>query len=350
MAMAGGSALQVVTVRGPVAPDTLGITLSHDHVILDAYKMWGEFTGNYAWILDDVDVMIREVDAYRAAGGASIVDPTNEGIGRNPAALRAVSEATGVNIVMGAGWYRERCYPTYVSEMMPNDLAEKLVRELTVGVDGTGIRAGFVGEIGTERGFIGPAQERAFRAAARAHGRTGCPILTHTTHFGELALDQLDLLAEEGVDPHRVVVSHLGDRVGINTLLPIAARGAFINVDNLGFVGGYAPLDGRADNVAALLAEGLVDQVMLSNDICLTDQLLTNGGPGYGNVIVNFVPLLRARGVSDEQIDTILVRNPARAFAYDAEGARQRYLAGSEASGAAGAQPTAAETAVGRPA
>ena len=127
-------------------------------------------------------------------------------------------------------------------------------------------------------------------------------------------------------------MSHLGDRVGIKTLLPIAARGAFINVDNLGFVGGYAPLDGRADNVAALVAEGLVDQVMLSNDICLTDQLLTNGGPGYGNVIVNFVPLLRARGVSDEQIRTILVRNPARAFAYDAEGARQRYLGGPKAS------------------
>jgi len=326
MSVSAPTAPQVVTVRGPIAPDALGVTLSHDHVIIDAFSMWGAMTGNYGWILDDVDVMTAEVVAYRDAGGRAIVDPTNEGIGRDPVALRTVSEASGVHIVMGAGWYRERCYPAYVSEQMPDALAEKLVRELTIGVDGTGIRAGFVGEIGTERGFIGPAQERVFRAAARAHRRTGCPVLTHTTHFGELALDQLDLLAEEGVDPRRVVVSHLGDRVGIRTLLPIAARGAWINVDNLGFVGGYAPLDGRADNVAALVAEGLVGQVMLSNDICLTDQLRTNGGPGYGNVLVNFVPLLRARGVTDEQIRTMLVANPARAFAYDAEGARSRYL------------------------
>ena len=82
---------------------------------------------------------------------------------------------------------------------MPDTLADRLVRELTVGVDGTDIRAGFIGEIGTERGHISPAQERVFRAAARAHRRTGCPILTHTTHFGELAMEQLDLLGEEGV-------------------------------------------------------------------------------------------------------------------------------------------------------
>ena len=152
--------------------------------------------------------------------------------------------------------------------------------------------------------------------------------MTHTTHFGELAIEQLDLLAEEGVDARSVIVSHLGDRQGIRTLLPIAARGAWINVDNLGFVGGYAPLDGRADNVAALVAEGLIDRVMLSNDICLTDQLATNGGPGYANVMVSFLPLLRARGLSDTQLDTLLVQNPRRAFAYDADGARRRYLNG----------------------
>ena len=317
---------QVVTVRGPVEPEALGVTLSHDHLILDAFKLFGEMSGSYAWILDDVDVMISEVEAYRRAGGATIVGPTNEGIGRNPAALRKISDATGVHVVMGAGWYRERAYPACVSELMPDQLAEILVRELTVGVGNTGIRAGFIGEIGTERFSISPAQERVFRAAARAHGRTGCPIMTHTTHFGELAIEQLDLLSEEGAEARFVIVSHLGDRVGISTLLPIAARGAWINIDNLGFVGGYAPLDGRADNVAALVAEGLVDRVMLSNDICLTDQLLTNRGPGYANVIVNFVPMLRARGLSDDQIDTMLVRNPQRAFAYDAQRARRNYL------------------------
>jgi phosphotriesterase-related protein len=137
-------------------------------------------------------------------------------------------------------------------------------------------------------------------------------------------MEQLDLLAEEGVDPRDVIISHLGDRIGIHWWLDIAARGAFLNVDNLAFISGYAPLEVRADNVAAFVSEGFVDQVMLSNDICRVDQLETFGGPGYGNVIDRFVPLLRDRGVSDEHIETMMVRNPARAFAYDAVGAQAR--------------------------
>jgi phosphotriesterase-related protein len=317
--------LQVVTVRGPIAPEALGITLSHDHILIDAFGLFGD--SSYAWILDDEEVMAREVERYRTAGGGSIVDPTNIGIGRQPEGLRRISERTGVHIVMGAGWYRERCYQRYIWEEMPDQLADRLVIELTEGVDGTGIRPGFIGEIGTERKTISPVQERVFRAAGRAHRRTGCPIMTHTTHFGELAVEQLALLAEEGVDPRRVIVSHLGDRVGISFWLPIAARGAFLNIDNLGFVGGYAPLEVRADNVAAFVAEGLIDQVMLSNDICLLDQLAAYGGPGYDNVIRNSLPLLRERGLSEDQIETMTVRNPARAFAYDAEGARQRVMA-----------------------
>ncbi len=317
----------VVTVRGPVAPEALGVTLSHDHLISDAYALWGESTGDYAWILTDVEVAIREVEAFRAVGGGTICEPTSLGLGRDPIALRTISERTGVHVVMGSGWYRERRYPREVWEELPDRLAERLVRELTVGVGDTGIRAGFIGEIGTERGSISPAEERVFRAAARAHARTGCPILTHTTHFGELALEQLDLLESEGVAPDRVIVSHLGDRLGIRTLLPIAARGAWLSVDNLGFSGAYGSLEQRADNVAALVAEGLGGRVMLSNDICRTDQLEMFGGCGYGNVLTRFVPLLRDRGVDDAAIDTMLVANPARAFAYDADAARARYLA-----------------------
>jgi phosphotriesterase-related protein len=326
---ASATGTQVVTVSGPIAPADLGITLSHDHLIIDAFKLFGETSGSYAWIMDDEDVAIAEVQRFRDAGGGAIADPTNVGIGRNPAALRRISEATGVHIVMGAGWYRERAYPQYVYDEMPDVLADRLVRDLLVGVDGTDVRAGFIGEIGTERGHISPAQERVFRAAGRAHRRTGCPILTHTTHFGELALEQLDLLAEEGVPAERVIISHLGDRVGIKWWLPIARRGAWLSIDNVGFVSGYAPLEVRADNVAALCREGLVGQIMLSNDLCLIDQMSAFGGPGYDNVIRNFVPLLRDRHVSDDEIHTMLVTNPARAFAYDAETARERWLAAS---------------------
>jgi predicted metal-dependent phosphotriesterase family hydrolase len=317
----------VVTVRGPVAPDALGVTLSHDHVLSDAFAMYGEASADYSWILDEEDVAIRELEAFAEAGGGAIVDPTNVGLGRQPLALRRISEAADVHIVMGAGWYREKVYPPEVDELGPDGLADELVRELVEGVGDTGIRAGFVGEIGTGRGSIRPAEERVFRAAARAHRATGCAIVTHTTHFGELALEQLALLADEGVPASSVIVSHLGDRTGIASIVPIAERGAWLGVDNLGFVGGYAPLQVRVDNIAALWSAGFGEQILLGNDVCRRDQLATYGGIGYANVIQNVVPLLAARGLDATQIATMTTANPARAFAYDARAARQRWLA-----------------------
>lgn len=303
---------KVVTVLGEIEPSEMGNTLTHDHVLVDG---WG-LRNLYEAILDDEQIAIDEVKLFKAAGGGTICDPTNIGLKRPPEALARVSAASGVNIVMGAGWYREVVYPDYIVSTSTEELANFLVAEIRDGVESTGIRPGFIGEIGTERGHITPVVERVFRAAARAHTRTGIPILTHTTHWGELALEQLDLLAEEGVDASVVIVSHLGDRKGIDNILPIAERGAWINVDNIGFVGGYAPLEFRADNVAELCRLGWSKRVMLSNDICELGQLVAYGGVGYANVILNFLPMLRERGVSEEDIHRMTVVNPSRAFVF----------------------------------
>jgi predicted metal-dependent phosphotriesterase family hydrolase len=303
-----------MTVLGEIAPSDMGNTLTHDHIMVDA---WG-LRQLYEVILDDEKVALAELELFKAAGGGTICDPTNIGLKRDPAALARLSRASGVNIVMGAGWYREVVYPSYITERSTEELARFLVNEITNGVDGTDVRPGFIGEIGTERGHITPAVERVFRAAGRAHVRTGIPILTHTTHWGELALEQLDLLAEEGVDPSAVIISHLGDRKNVDNIIPIAERGAWVNVDNLAFVGGYAPLEFRADNVAELCRLGLSHRVMLANDICELGQLAAYGGVGYANVIVNFLPMLRERGVTEEEIHRMTVENPARAFAFTA--------------------------------
>jgi len=316
VAQADAANLKIVTVNGPIDPRELGVTLSHDHILIDAWGMTPGFE-DYGSILDNEDLAIEEMKRYRRAGGRALCDPTTVGIGRNPEALRRISRASGVHIVMGSGWYRERVYPPYVFQERPDRLADRLVRELTEGVDGSGICPGFIGEIGTERFHITPAQERVFRAAARAQRRVGCAIMTHTTHWGELALEQLDLLAEEGVPANRVIVSHLGDRPGVHWLLPIAERGAWVDVDNLAF-SDYAPLEVRADNVAALWKAGFGAQIMLSNDICKISQLTFYGGCGYQNVITNFYPLLKARGLTEDQITTMTVTNPSRAFAYQA--------------------------------
>ena len=318
-AVAADGALQVVTVRGPIEPAELGVTLSHDHVLMDGWDIFR----SYAVILDDEETAVSELIRYREAGGNAVCDPTNGGLRRNPEGLRRVSEASGVHIVMGAGWYRERVYPPVVAGTSTNDLADLLVRELTLGVGDTGIRPGFIGEIGTERGVITPAEERVFRAAARASRRTRCPILTHTTHSGELALEQIALLGEEGVPPDRIVISHLGDRREQAGLLAIAETGVWLSIDNLAFVTGYSPLSVRADNVAMLWREGFGERVLLGNDICEVDALAINGGVGYGNVIERFWPLLRAQGITPEQFRAMTVVNPSRAYAYPAEAARR---------------------------
>src|SRR5215212_3010052 len=312
---------QIRTVLGPISPERLGICMVHEHLVIDAWGMWP--VPNYSLIVDDVDLVIEEVEAYRVAGGVSIVDVTNIGLGRDPLALTRIARATGVQLVMGCGWYRERVYPTYIQEKSADDLAAMLVSEIMQGVDGTGIRPGIIGEIGTERKFITPAQERVFRAVARAHLQTGAPISTHTSHWGELALEQLDLLEEEGVDPHHVIIGHLGDRRDITMLLPIAERGVFLGIDNIGYHD-YQNEERRAQNVIELIAAGHLSQVLLSMDIATLNDLNRYGGKGFDYLLLTFIPLLRELGATDEDVQALLIDNPQRALVFSTPGRAQR--------------------------
>jgi phosphotriesterase-related protein len=303
--------MPVMTVGGPLDADSLGYTLSHEHLLCDLWPLMHSYDG----ILDDEALASSELALYREAGGRTVVDVTSCGLGRNPAALRRISEAAGVNIVMGAGWYREPVYPTLVYELDTNALADVIVREITEGVDDTGIRAGIIGEIGTERKFITPAQERVFRAAARAHMRTGAAVLTHTTHFGELALEQIALLREEGVPPDRIIISHLGDRFDRSPLLAIARQGVYVSIDNIGYRGAGYPADAvRAANIRTLIAEGHLHQILLSGDVCMKSHLHAYDGKGYDHVPRYFLPMLQEQGVRAGHVHQMTVRNPARAL------------------------------------
>lgn len=300
---------EVITVRGPIKASDMGITQTHEHLQLDAMDHYG----GYGFVIDDEELVIDELLAFTQAGGRTICDVTVDEIGRNPAALARISAAAGVHVVMGAGWYREFGYPSEVEERTSNELADILVRDIEEGVGDSGIRAGFIGEIGTGRHYIKPAEERVFRAAALAQARTGVVISTHTTRWGTLALEQIAMLKEFGADLSRVIIGHLGDRRGVRHLLPIAAQGVYVEVDNIGYLD-YQPEDVRADNVAALVQEGFVDQILLSEDICMLEHLKAHGGKGYGYLLEVFVPMLIDRGVAQEDIDKMLISNPARAF------------------------------------
>jgi phosphotriesterase-related protein len=301
--------MNIITVRGPITPDEAGCTLSHEHLVCDLWKI----TRTYDGILDDEVLAADEVRHFQEAGGGTIVDVTSGGLGRNPRALRRISERSGVHIIAGAAWYREIVYPSFIQEKDTNSLADLIVEELTEGIDKTDVRAGVIGEIGTERYHITPAQERVFRASARAQRRTGAPIVTHTTHFGELALEQIALLREEGVPSDRIMISHLGDRIDFAPLSAIARESVFLSIDNIGYVGdGYPSDDVRARNVLRLISEGHTSQILLGGDICTKQHLAAYGGKGYAHVQLRFVPRLRELGISEELIHQMTVENPRR--------------------------------------
>jgi predicted metal-dependent phosphotriesterase family hydrolase len=205
----------VMTVTGPVPADELGQVSMHEHLILDMELSPRGFAAGF----DDVELAIEEIRNLQAAGGRTLVEVTNRGLGRDVRKLRHIAEATGLNIVAATGFYTEPYYPPEVFEQTIPELAELMERELAHGIDDTGIRAGIIGELGTRRRHISPAEERVFRAAARAQRRTGVAVTTHTYWGGELALAQIRILVDEGVPPDRIIIGHLGDN---GSLLSVA--------------------------------------------------------------------------------------------------------------------------------
>jgi predicted metal-dependent phosphotriesterase family hydrolase len=303
----------ITTVKGSISPDEAGFTLCHEHLLCDLWPLFPSYDN----ILDDENLAVEELQLFKEAGGVTLVDCTSIGLGRNPEALGRISEATGVHIIMGTGWYREEVYPPAIYEQSTNELAAFMVKEIRQGVAGTGIRAGMIGEIGTERYHITPAQERVFRAAARAQRKTGVSIWTHTTHFGELALEQIELLREEGVSTDRIVISHLGDRLQSDRFEAIAKEGVYLSIDNIGYAGeGYPDDDARARNILKLIAAGHLERIMLSLDICTKSHLRAYRGKGYAYLQQSFLPRLTALGATEEQVYFLTKANPKRALAF----------------------------------
>jgi predicted metal-dependent phosphotriesterase family hydrolase len=301
---------EVATVRGPVAADKLGRTLPHEHLFIDLARV----TRNFDHFLHDVPLAVLEATRFRDAGGGTIVDLTNRNLGRDPRRLCAIAEQTGLNIVMGCGWYREPYYDRDVYEKSTNQLADEIVADIIEGVDGTGIRAGIIGEIGSDdRRPISPAEERSFRAAARAQKRTGVTISTHAA-FSRVGLDQLDLLMEEGVDPSRVIIGHAGHMSDPDYHAAIAGRGAWVQFDR---IRGMHEWDVRryVELIQEFLNRGFLHQLLLSHDVCMLPHLRAYGGTGYDFLLTDFVEHLRGAGLSQGEIDTLLIDNPRAALA-----------------------------------
>jgi predicted metal-dependent phosphotriesterase family hydrolase len=305
---------QIQTVTGRIAPEALGFTLPHEHTGIALWQI--EHRWDYWQLTVDDATVLPELAAYRAAGGASLVDLTLPGVGRDPERLRRYAEATGLNIVMGAGWYRTAYYPAEarIDRRTVDDLAEELVREFDEGVGGTGIRPGIVGEIGTDKPWLTGQEERVHRAAARAARRTGMAITTHAV-MSPVGLAQLTVFEEEGLDPARVVIGHADSYPVLDHHLEIVRRGANLEFDFLGM--SFTPVERYGERrivelLGELVGRGHADRILLSQDVCHDSQLKAYGGNGYVYLFETFLPRLREAGLPESAIRTMTVANPAR--------------------------------------
>ena len=302
------------TVRGAIDPSELGVTLPHEHTQIALWHIANRW--DYWQLTRDEPVILEELAAFRNAGGGTLVDLTLVGVGRDPGWLRTLSERSGLNLVMGCGWYRTAYYPpeALIDRRSTDDLASELILEITQGVGDTGIRPGIIGEIGTDKPWLTGQEERVHRAAARAAKATGLAITTHAV-LSDVGRAQLRVFEEEGVDPARVVIGHADSYPHLDHYLSIVETGASVEFDFLGmsFSAVERLGEGRViDLLLELLSRGHAERLLLSQDVCHDSQLRRYEGHGYTYLAETFLPRLRARGVSDAEIRTLTVDNPRR--------------------------------------
>jgi phosphotriesterase-related protein len=298
---------EVTSVLGPVAPGSLGITMPHEHTFLDVMR---EYRGD--GLVHDARLIAADLRDYASLGGRTIVDVTSRGLRPQPARLPALARETGVTIIAGTGFYRHPFLDEdWFDRHSTDEVADLLIRDIREGIDDTGIRAGIIGEIGCDR-YLTPAEERSFRAAARAHLETG---LTITTHAGRwpVGLPQLRLLRSEGVEPGRVIIGHCDMVLDQAYHRAIAEAGAWVEFDTIQADADHV-LDRTVAAIGALVDAGYEDRVLLSQDVCLVSQFRAMGGSGYGYILRGFRGRLRAAGIGEATIDRFLVTNPARAL------------------------------------
>jgi phosphotriesterase-related protein len=340
---------KAITVLGEISGEDLGFTQTHEHLIIDMSVYFVEPSAggirllahqpvslkNLYWVRyntrDNIDCQqlldektaIKELMRFKLAGGKTIVELTSKGIGRDPMALARISRATGVNIIMGAGYYIAASYGSEVDSVTEEQIGEQIVSDITVGAE-NGVRAGIIGEIGCSWP-LRDNERKVLRAAALAQQQTGAAINIHPSRNENGPLEVIDLLLEAGAQPNRVVISHM-DRCSylLENRIKMLDAGCYIEYDAFGKEGYYSaaaaladghlpdqPNDvGRIKQIKELIDLGYLKQILISQDICMKTDLTRWGGPGYAHVLENVIPLMYVYGFNDEQIQILTVENP----------------------------------------
>lgn len=317
------------TVLGQIDVEKLGKTLVHEHIV-------GGYPG---WECDAlarpydrkkiVSVCVKNVEPVKEYGIQSIIDATPIDLSRDVQVLKEVSEILRINIICATGMYMEElgkwAYLKQRSRSGVGDMAQELydtyMHELTVGIKDTGIKAGVI-KVATGFNNISECEMASLKAAARAQKATGVPIVTHTEN-GTMGPEQLDVLLKEGVDPLKIMCGHMCCNSSIEYQLEVLKRKTFIAFDRFG-VEAIMPDEVRKIMLVGLIGSGYADRIMLSQDcfgcgfgrggILPENRKRKLQNWTYTNIFRNILPALRAAGITEEQINQMMVENPRRLF------------------------------------
>lgn len=313
------------TARGAIDTADLGVTLMHEHVFI----LSPDITNNYPEVWGDEakreDDAIARLNELKSRGVDSIVDLTVIGMGRYIPRIARIAKATDINIVVATGVYTYDDVPMYFHFTGPGGalgdaepMVDMFVRDIEHGIADTGIKAAIL-KCATDEPGVTPGVERVLRAVAKAHRRTGVPISTHTHAGTRRGLEQQRIFTEEGVDLSRVVIGHSGDTTDLDYLEELIGNGSYIGMDRFG-VDVYLPFEDRVNTVARMCERGHADKMVLSHDAaCFMDWVPEELLPAlpnwhYLHIHNDVIPALKDRGVTDEQLTTMLVDNPRKIF------------------------------------
>ena len=291
------------TVTGDVEA-VEGRILAHEHLQIDLSAQKGP--ANKVGEAEE-DAVVEDLVAARGYGLAAITDLSAPRWGRDPMALRRISERSGVKVVCAAGYYWDP-FPDIALQSSVEDIRDAMIAEVERGADGTGVRCGVI-KVGTAKEPNEPAK-RLFKAAAAASRATGAPVITHTSNTGQAAW-HIRVLEGAGMDMTHVVISHMGAANDVSELVEVGRSGAFMGIDKVSFPKGPTNVE-LADLVRDAVEKGLERQLILSSDVARRTMLSRYGGRGYPTVLRDFVPMLAERGIPAATIETILRDNPAR--------------------------------------
>ncbi len=345
--MAGRETLKgkVQTVLGLIEPDALGPTLMHEHILwdirtpamrdeadqgpeIDLCNCWkinyGQIKAPRNYQLNCEAVAATEVAEVVAFGGRSIVELSCGGLAPNPGGLAAVARQSGVNIVMGCGHYVDEYQDPANCARTPDDFAAEMVAQVFQGAWGTDIRAGIIGEIGCQSPWT-ELERRVMQGALLAQAETGATVNVHPGRHEDQPQEVADFIRAQGGRIDRVVISHI-DRTIFDTdrLLRLADTGCVLEFDLFGTEQAYYRLSDidmpndaiRLRMIRSLIDHGHLDRVVISHDICSRTRLSSFGGHGYGHIFANILPMMRRRGFTQQEIDTIMIRNPRRLLTF----------------------------------